>query len=679
MSGPDIEKWEKVLEMLSIGDMPPEDEPQPSAVEKAHLIKWIEGALEDAGLRESKGALALPGHGNRVDHDALFSGEHKGPAYTTSRIWRISPQIYQRFSAKIDMARKFNAPLQTAGQEGIRDYAVLLADEATIKTMLQNCKRAAVTMLQGRVQSQKNRSSNKESKQGGRTGSRHKVYSEFMAKEGTPSLEEMDAVLDFTIQFLLERKATPEDRRRYIDGFLVPNCQLAGREAGLSGMITTVLMSPEFLYRMELGLGKALPDGRRRLSPREVAYALSYALFDYVDPKTLQAAGRGQLDTRDGVDREFRRMMSDRDRQVRGAAGKHLWVTGKGAGITDTKLMDASYPRLLRFWREFFGYTKVRDIFKDDVRHDGKHDPYRLINDADWFVLNILREDKEVFTRLLTDDHYFIQAGRSKRPTFISHTFNVDEPTPWPESPEGFRQASFQMPPGQRAGMLTHPAWLAAHSGNFENDPVRRGKWIQEHLLAGIVPELPIGVAAQLPEEPHRTLRQRFEIVQEEGCWRCHRKMNPLGNPFEAYDDFGRFRKHHLVEDNGHILATEFEAYSRLRKVRWRDSHPKNSPPEEFKILPVDTSGELQGTGNRELDGPVKDPLELIHKLARADRVRQSILRHVFRYWMGRNEQLSDSPTLLAMDKAYLESGGSFRETLVALVTSDSFLYRKTP
>ena len=38
---------------------------------------------------------------------------------------------------------------------------------------------------------------------------------------------------------------------------------------------------------------------------------------------------------------------------------------------------------------------------------------------------------------------------------------------------------------------------------------------------------------------------------------------------------------------------------------------------------------------------------------------------------------LNDSPTLMAMDKAYVTSGGSFKETLVALVISDSFLYRK--
>ena len=88
-------------------------------------------------------------------------------------------------------------------------------------------------------------------------------------------------------------------------------------------------------------------------------------------------------------------------------------------------------------------------------------------------------------------------------------------------------------------------------------------------------------------------------------------------------------------------------------------------------------SGELFGTGDPELDGPVSSPVDLMHRLAGSQRVRQVFLRHVFRFWMGRNETLDDSPTLIATDKAYVESAGSFKETLVALITSDSFLYRR--
>ena len=84
MAGSDIERWEKILEMLSIGDMPPEDEPQPGVEEKKQIIQWITEELQKVGHGPVKGTELPPKYGNRVDHDALFSGEHKGPAYTTS-------------------------------------------------------------------------------------------------------------------------------------------------------------------------------------------------------------------------------------------------------------------------------------------------------------------------------------------------------------------------------------------------------------------------------------------------------------------------------------------------------------------------------------------------------------------------------------------------------------------
>ena len=92
---------------------------------------------------------------------------------------------------------------------------------------------------------------------------------------------------------------------------------------------------------------------------------------------------------------------------------------------------------------------------------------------------------------------------------------------------------------------------------------------------------------------------------------------------------------------------------------------------------PWDTTGEITGTGEPGIDGPVKDARDLVLRLARSTRVRQSFIRHAFRYWMGRNEMLSDSQTLITADQAYVRSGGKFSEVLVSLLTSDSFLYRK--
>ncbi len=210
-----------------------------------------------------------------------------------------------------------------------------------------------------------------------------------------------------------------------------------------------------------------------------------------------------------------------------------------------------------------------------------------------------------------------------------------------------------------RKGILTHPAWLIAHSLNTENDPVRRGRWVREKLLAGRVPDLPITVDAVVPEDHHKTLRQRLDAVTSaQQCMKCHQYMNPLGLPFEQFDDFGRFRAEESLEHAENIVG-------------------KNGTLPIYKTLPVNTRGALDSTGVPALDGEVTDAFDLIDRIAKSPRARQSIIRHAFRFFMGRNEMLSDSRTLMDADKAYLQSGGSFKAVVVSLLTSDSFLYRK--
>jgi hypothetical protein len=91
----------------------------------------------------------------------------------------------------------------------------------------------------------------------------------------------------------------------------------------------------------------------------------------------------------------------------------------------------------------------------------------------------------------------------------------------------------------------------------------------------------------------------------------------------------------------------------------------------------VDAGGLLDSTGAPELDGEVGNALEMMARLAKSTRTRQSIIRHAFRFYMGRNETLSDSKTLIDADNAYVSSGGSFKAVILSLLTSDSFIYRK--
>ena len=196
------------------------------------------------------------------------------------------------------------------------------------------------------------------------------------------------------------------------------------------------------------------------------------------------------------------------------------------------------------------------------------------------------------------------------------------------------------VPEGQRLGLLTHPTWLVSHSDAMDNHAILRGRWIREKLLGGGIPDIPITVDAMLPDEPNTTLRERMRVTREKYCWTCHEKMDPLGLPFEMYNHAGLFR------------TTEQEK-------------------------PVDTSGEILDSGDPALDGPVKDALEMIEKLAASERVEQVFVRHAFRFWMGRNETLNDAPVLQTAHKAYRKSGGSMNALMTSLLTSDTFLYRK--
>ena len=139
--------------------------------------------------------------------------------------------------------------------------------------------------------------------------------------------------------------------------------------------------------------------------------------------------------------------------------------------------------------------------------------------------------------------------------------------------------------------------------------------------------------------------------------------MNPLGLPFEIFDDFGRYRLNEPLEYEQHILA---------------NPNKKNGAA-TYKTKPVSTLGELKGTGNPKLDGKVTDPFDLINRLSPLN--RSSAPKHYppcIPFYMGRNEMLTDSQTLIEADRAYLQSGGSFKAVIVSLLSSDSFRYRKS-
>jgi len=717
LAGDDAALWTKVAEKLTFAEMPPAEAAQPSQAKRAAIARWISYRLSEAGREpEWRHKLLYPEYGNLIDHKALFDGSNKGPAFTSSRLWKKSPHIFDslmmrgvgfgtgRYGALHPKLAKVKQPFTMEDKAGIRDFsAIMTADSATLGTMLRNAEVIVDRHLEGglhELDELRNGPTPEDQlpkdKKGKPIRPRYaKTADEFRTiifREDSPTDDEVDAAVARMFDLLIEREPSDEELYKY-RGLMTECAAIGGNAEGLRMMLIAVAISPPAIYRMELGQGPTDEHGRRLLSPANLAFSIAYALTDQrPDEELLAAARSGRLRTREDVAREVARILDD----------------------------DAiEKPRILRFFHEFFGYHRAPQVFKDEARFGRQYDrgkvPEQLVQDADTLVLHILAQDRDVLAELLTTEEYFVlhpgdneQARKTNEALTKFYDYFKDKgwadfpyatpnehaeyarkidrmfahpngnvvkgwmryltkcnkngvtPVPQMRNREVLAaydlderafdypvQQPFPLAPGKRAGILMHPAWLIAHSLNLDNDPVRRGKWIRERLLADTVPEVPITVDARIPDEPDQTLRHRFRVTREAECWRCHVKMNPLGMPFELYDDFGRYRKVEKLHAPG-------------------------------KTAPVDCTGVLNGTGDPALDGDVTHPIEMMHRLVRSERVRQSFVRHAFRYWMGRNEMPSDSPTLIAADRAYVESGGSFRALVLSLLTSDSFVYRKT-
>jgi hypothetical protein len=638
--------WSRVLEQLEIGSMPPQDEEQPTPQEREQMVGWIKESLIAAGAGfEIEARQLLPEFGNRVSHELLFDGSIQDMPASPSRLWRMSPHIYKgkRIQPQTPGGTEAKPIAFSTKSSGIRDYASQeIIGEAGFLSLLMTFDDIIANQMHDREQAAKSYGANAGKKQIILGKASYKAISE---AEGTPAPEAMKLVLSEEFLRATGRPLRDDELARYL-GFMRDNIAQSDNATGLKTTILAIYLSPESIYRLELGLGAKDQYGRRMLAPTEIAYALAYAVADTPplgQQPIREALHAGRLSTAKEVEVVVRQLLANPKAMV----------------------------RVRRFFEEFFGHPQMAGVFKDNKR--GSFGPRVTLAAAQKHVADILAEDRHVFEELLASPRFNQNADKMLKALDDDHAAKMKTLTGAKAAEEQkkyertrkdraakWRNETF------RAGILTHPAWLIAHSKCVENDPIHRGKWIRERLLAGSVPAVPIEVDAKLPDDHDLTLVQRLQVTEAESCWKCHRTMNPLGTPFEMYDDFGRFRpalyydkKRETFIDQRGDLIHELKTGATLIAV------------------PVDARGELSGTGDPALDGKVNDAVDLVQRLAKSRRVRQSIIRHAFRFWMGRNETLSDSKTLIAAEKAYVESNGSFNEVLVSLLTSDSFLYRK--
>jgi hypothetical protein len=647
--------WATVFDQIRFEEMPPEEsKKQPNGKQRKAVMDWILSELGHAGFERDPYLLQRPEFGNHVNHERLFSGKITASSYSIPRVWRRRAELV-RMGTPFPKSEIDYAAMQTIGEP----------ETMRLRAISERIAYDLADFMFGRKKPHRNSRHNPKAVQ---------VYKVPKLADaamyhggGAIRREHVEKDIQTLFATFLHRRANDAELKRYADfleGMLKTE---SDREGALMTVMRAMVLTPESIYRMELGIGQKLPDGRRMLSEQELAIAVPMSL--------------GRNDPIKGL-----KTRADVEKAVRSILQRNTATGGPGRtkrGIT---------PVFMDFIRQYFGYHKATAVFKGS-RHVWHHvggnknhtPPMRMVEETDQIVASILREDKDVFRRLLTFDQVIV-SRRTTDEAKIKETFAYYKPDwrwdrlPIKKAPRSiflssrnvFQALSYMdyyglkptdpvakttnpnemiKSPVPRAGVLTQPSWLVAHSTFTDNHVVLRGKWIREKLLGGSIPEVPVGVDAAIPEDDDKSLRERLVNTRQEFCWRCHHRMDPLGYPFEIYDDFGRYRsdgKERMI--NGQLAPGR-----------------------------VDTSGEIAATNIAGLDGPVKNAVEMIQKIAKTDRARQVFVRHTFRYFMGRNETLADSQSLIVADKAYATSGGSFKELVVSILTSDSFLYRKDP
>ena len=606
----DAELWHRVLESLQFGEMPSDKAKKfPTRAESRMIEGWITTTLAQRGdTIEDKSVEE--GYGNLVPHELLFSPKERARTVDVgARIWRISPETLASMLKNAGGGVSRTNPFELDQPHGnFTDYkGKYLLNSIMTEQVAELALRAAESQT---------------------ADNRHERHIKGMIDRGQTREQALQELLKRHHQTVLRRAPSEKDLERLTALMKRVDDEL-GEPNGLRAAYASIILTPESIFRYE-GTGAVKNEtGLTQLTNSELAHALAFALTDRPPEKALLLAfEESQTSTRETL-REQAKILLD----------EHRYAA----------------PRLLQFFQEYFDYEKANDIFKDRQKGHAHWAP-ALVNDLNQLITHVLEEDRQVFRTLLTTSKFFVHVN-SYKDYHSPLAYNL---------PHDFKPTRnlVSLPKEQRRGVLTHPAWLVAHSGNFDNDPIHRGLWIRKKLLGGNVPDVPITVDAKLPDEPTWTLRKRLEVTEADQCYKCHSKMNPLGLPFEQWDHFGRYQ---LDE----ILVSTQE-----RTVAKEDSERLAILDAAEQTAPVVATGAVLNSGVPELDGPITDPFSLIEKLAASEHVEQVFVRHVFRFFMGRNETLGDARTLQDAHQAYVDHDGSMRALVVSLLSSDSFVYR---
>lgn len=278
-----------------------------------------------------------------------------------------------------------------------------------------------------------------------------------------------------------------------------------GFDTGIEMGLRALLVSPEFLFRVESDPPNIGPRAAYRISDLELASRLSFFLWTSIpDDELLNVATQGKL--RGNLQAQVRRMLADQRSKslVDNFAEQWLYLRNLTSATPDMRL----FPD-----------------FDDNLRGAFRQE-------TEMFVESIMREDRSVLD-LLRANYTFVNERLAKH-YGIPNVYG-----------SRFRRVEFGAD-SVRGGLLRQGSILTVTSYATRTSPVIRGKWIMENLL-GVAPPPPPADVPALKENAGigKTLPMRARMAQHRdnpACSGCHMLMDPVGFSLENYDAVGRWR-----------------------------------------------------------------------------------------------------------------------------------------
>ena len=303
------------------------------------------------------------------------------------------------------------------------------------------------------------------------------------------------------------RPVTDEDVQSLMPFYTAGRAE-GGFDLGIQRALQRLLMSPQFLFRVEHDPPNAAAGSSHPVSDVELASRLSFFLWSSIpDEELLIAASQGRLRQPGVLEQQVRRMLADprSSSLVTNFAEQWLYLRD----IEAKKPNEVLFPDFDESLRAAF--RKETDLFLDSVLR------------ANVSVLELLSANYTFVNERLAK-HYGIPNIHG--PEFHRVTFPTGSP---------------------RGGLLGQGSLLTITSYANRTSPVNRGKWVLENLLSAPPPPPPPNVPA-LKTEAETTgkpLTMRDAMVQHRAnpaCAGCHARMDPIGFAMENFDPVGRWR-----------------------------------------------------------------------------------------------------------------------------------------